>query len=521
MRKAHYPLSANGTLRALARFSFISHRKRPMATDYARTASYAIAQTEITNLAKAIAPLAASHPGMSGFELLTGGEKSFLRRLDMIRAAERSLDIQYYILENDRTGKLLLEALVDAADRGVRVRILMDALNLRKSDMLWPLLNTHRHIEIRVFNPFTTRDEPLLTCIKELFTGLGHFNRRMHNKAIIVDNQVAIAGGRNWGDSYFEAGSDFNFRDVDILAIGPVVEELSHSFDAYWNDDEAFPYKAIVKPRRVRQDVEKMREGLRTHWQEEMRKGTINLHAPLALQITHTITFLWAEAELAADPPSKVDMQVQDVISRPAQALAKLTQAAQREFIIVSPYFLPGKKGTAELRALVQRGINVRILTNSLASIDAVAAHAGYARYRRALLEGGIGLYETQPVPGTRPHSRRFSSASRNSLHSKTYMIDQRQVVIGSFNLDPRSINLNTETVLIIHSRELAEQVARMFEKAITPKSSFQVRMQEGRLQWFSVEKAEEKYYDSEPKAGFWRGVKARLLAFLPFEDQL
>lgn len=509
-------------LRSFSRLSLMSHRKRPLATDYARKSTYAISCNEATSLRSAIEPLAAGHAGKSGIELLTAGDKSFLRRLDMIEAAGCSLDIQYYILENDRTGKLLLQSLVRAADRGVRVRILMDALNLRKAEPLWPLLNSHRNIEIRVFNPFVTRDEPLLTRIKEVFTGLAHFNRRMHNKSLIVDNQAAITGGRNWGDAYFDASTDFNFRDVDVMAVGPVVDKLSRSFDAFWNDDEAFPYKALVKPCKSAKKIDRMRTQLHDHWQEEICKGTIGTQLPLPLQLAHgVIPLLWADVKLAADAPSKVDLQVQDVVSKPARALDKLRKAAQREFIIVSPYFVPGKQGTEDLKALVQRGIKVRILTNSLASIDAVAAYVGYARYRRALIEGGIELYETQPVPGTRPRSRRFSSASRNSLHAKTYMIDQKHVVIGSFNLDPRSINLNTETVLLIDSPELAAQVAKMFEKAIAPKTGFQLKMSEGCLQWFAVEKNQERYYYHEPKATYWRRLKARLLDFLPFEDQL
>lgn len=511
-----------GLMRLLSRFCFISHIKRPPATDYAHEHSYAVSSSEATALRSAIQPLSTMNPGMSGFELLTAGEKSFLRRLDMIVAAERSLDIQYYILENDRTGKLLLEALVCAADRGVRVRILLDALNLRKAELLWPLLNAHSNIEIRVFNPFTTLDEPLLTRIKELFTGLGHFNRRMHNKSLIVDNQTAIAGGRNWGDSYFDASTDFNFRDVDVMAVGPIVKKLSRSFDAYWNDDEAFPYKAIVKPHKAKKDVDKMRKRLRGHWEEEVCKGTIGSKLPLPVQLAHgVIPLLWAQAELAADSPSKVNLPVQNIVSKPSRALDKLTHAAEREFIIVSPYLVPGKKGVEDLKALVQRGIKVRILTNSLASIDSVAAHVGYARYRRALIEAGVELYETKPVPGTRPHSRRFSSASRNSLHSKTYMIDQSHVVIGSFNLDPRSINLNTETVLLIHSNELAAQVAKMFEKAISPATSFHVRMRDGCLQWIAEENNQERLYTNDPKSTFWRKLKVRLLDLLPFEDQL
>lgn len=496
--------------------------KRPVASDYERNETHAIAPTHDTALRRAIAPEIKEHHGQSGFKLLTKGDDSLMLRIAMIEAAERSLDIQYYIIINDVTGKLLLEALLRAADRGIRVRILMDDLNLRGSDATWSLLNSNHNIEIRVFNPFATIDEPLLTRISSIFTGLHQFTKRMHNKILITDNQVGITGGRNLGDSYFDASSDFNFRDVDVLAVGPIVPHLSKSFDRYWNNDEAFPLSVLHKINNDPKEVAKLREQLRLNWQEAMQKGNIAVQTPLATQLKNEkIPLIWARAELGVDSPSKINLPEEIVESKPELLINKIAEQAEHEFIIVSPYFVPGEEKNEELQSLVKRGVKVRILTNSLASTDVVAVHTGYSRYRQELVKEGVELYEMKPIPGTRPRSRRFSSSSRNSLHSKIYVADRRDVIIGSFNLDPRSVNLNTELVILIHSAVLGEQVISMFEKAIHPATSFHVVMEDNQLKWESEKDGKEQQFEAEPEAGFWRKIKANLFALLPFEGQL
>lgn len=493
-----------------------------MATDYVRTYSYALATTEKTELKETIEPEVNANSGQSGFELLIKGQDTLLRLISAIQATERSLDIQYYIIQNDLSGKLLLETILRAADRKVRVRILMDDLNVHSSDPTWMLLNAHPNIEIRIFNPFATLDETLLVRIINIFARINHFNKRMHNKIMIADNQLAITGGRNLGDSYFDVSSDFNFRDIDVLVIGHVVPKLSESFDKYWNDDESFPITAILKKSNNPEAIIKLREEMQLHWHEQMEKDTVISQIPLTVQLKNgQIPLIWASAELAVDSPSKIDSPKESVVSKPAVHLNKMAENAKQEFIIISPYFVPGEKGTQALQELAQQGAKVRILTNSLASIDAVAAHVGYRRYRQALVAAGIELYEMKPIRGKRPHSRRFSSSSRNSLHSKVYIADRHDVMIGSFNLDPRSVNLNTEMALVIHSPLLAAQVVAMFEKAILPTTSFHVTMNNATLEWISKKDGKEKRYQSEPEAGFWRKIKVNLLSILPFEDQL
>jgi len=516
MRKKHYMLLA-GLVLSIAAAIFFFDPKRPPADDYARSVTHAMAG-EDTPLGRAVAPRALSHRGESGFMLLSRGKDSLQWRLAAIEAAQRSLDIQYYMIENDNTGKLLLEAMLRAADRGVRVRILMDDLNLRGADPTWPLLNAHSHIEIRIFNPFATRDEPVFTRVSNVFTGLGQFSKRMHNKILVADNTLAIAGGRNLGDEYFDASGDFNFRDVDMLAVGPIVASMSRSFDSYWNGDEAFPLAALHPTPDNPQAVSGLRGLLQRHWQEEH----IAARAPVAGQLQHgEVPLVWAKAELAVDAPSKINLPKEQVGSKPGLLLNRMAAKAKQEFIIVSPYFVPGEGGTEALKALVDKNISVKVLTNSLASSDAVAAHTGYRRYRQALVEGGVELYELKPAPGAHPHSSRFGSSSLSSLHSKIYVVDRRDVIVGSFNLDPRSVTLNTEMLLVIHSPELAGQVITMFEKATRPSASFHVVLQGKQLEWVSTEEGQEQREGAEPDAGLWRRIKVNLFSLLPLENQV
>jgi len=521
MKKTHYALGALVLALIVTAIIFVDP-KRPSANEYPRTPSYAISANDSSALKDVIASKIVAHPGQTGFKLITTGKDSLLFRLAMIEAAQRSLDIQYYIIEDDMTGKLVLQALQTAADRGVRVRILMDDLNMRGSDTTWPLLNANPHIEIRIFNPFATRDEPLFTRISDVFTGLGQFSKRMHNKVMIADNQVAITGGRNVGDEYFDASSDFNFHDVDVLAVGEIVPHISKSFDQYWNNKESFPIAALHSLKADSKILSSFREHLQSHWQKKMQDDTITEPSPLTEQLKNDrIALLWANAELAEDNPSKIDLPKAATDSKPANRLDNIAANTHHEFMIVSPYFVPGDEGTQTLAALVKKGVKVKILTNSLASTDVIATYTGYRRYRKSLVEDGIDLYEMQPIPGVHEHSRRFSSASRSSLHSKIYVADRHDVVIGSFNLDPRSVSLNTEMVLVIHSPELAGQLNAMFEKATSPSRSFHLVIQNHQLEWIDSEDGKEHTYESEPDSSFWQKLKLDLFALLPFEDQL
>lgn len=476
-----------------------------------------------STLAQVIAPLTQSRPHYSGFHLIARGDKALAWRLGLMEAAERSIDAQYYSIMNDRTGKLLLEGLLSAADRGVRVRLLVDAIALKKSDPTWAILQRHPQVTLKVFNPVTTDRQDWAQRIVHILYHWSRIGRRMHNKVFIVDGQIAITGGRNLGDAYFDTNATFNFRDLDALIIGALVPRLCASFESYWQGKDAHAYHRVRSLRTGRRALKWLRKRLKRHWCRQTESGLLEPWPPIAHQIgAGEVPFVWAEAELAADSPEKLDEPRAIAQSKPGACLRALTERARQELLIISPYFVPGRKGVAWLGELCARGVRVRIFTNSLGSTDVVAVHTGYRKYRKAVLALEAELYEMQPIAGIKERSKRFASASRASLHSKVYVIDRKDVLIGSFNLDPRSIELNTEMAVVAHSTELAEQVAAIFEASVDPENSYRVTMEEGSLRWEGREEERNVVYRDEPKAGLWRRIQAELYSVLmPLEDQL
>lgn len=511
---------------------------RPEASEVPRTPSYALTQTTETSLGMALAPLLKQHPSLSGLRLVRTGQDAFTQRINLVEAAEKTLDLQYYSMHDDRTGQLLLEAVLRAADRGVRVRILIDDISLKEVNDELSVLNAHKKIEIRVFNPMTRESQSTLARLGNLITHFNDATRRMHNKALISDNQIAIVGGRNLGDEYFDAGPEFNFNDLDIITAGPVTARISHSFDDYWNNDNAFPISALHPPAANPARITDTRNRLKAHWEEVRRSEdrSILRHTNLVERIRNNqFPLTFAKAELAADEPEKIDLPPEAAPSKPAARLDQLLAKANSEFIAVTPYFVPQDDGVQWIKALVDRGIRVRIITNSLASTDVVAVHTGYSRYREDVLNTGAELYELKPVPGAPPDKKLLGSSSRASLHAKVYVIDRKEVVIGSFNLDPRSIELNTELALVVHSPEIAQEVAQMFEESISPEKSFHLlfsspgtdqaglnRTNAGtHLQWVTEIDGKETIFDSDPEAGFWRNVEDSLFSLWPGDGQL
>lgn len=495
---------------------------RPAASDYPRTASYAILSARGSALKSAIEKQVDAHPGNSGFRLVMQGEEALMLRLALMEAAEHSLDIQYYSFQNDKTGKLLLEALMEAADRGVRVRVLIDDITITKSDAAWGMLDSHPNISMRIFNPLATAEQGMLGTIAGLLTRLQHFSRRMHNKVFIADNQVSIIGGRNLGDAYFDNNNEFNFRDVDILAAGPVTGEISRSFDSFWNGKEAFPIKVLSGVSHSKDSISRMRTALKAHWRKVAEEGMFRNAQPIVRQLQDEKPGLvWAKAELAADSPCKLEKPQEEAKSRAMSHLEALAADAKREVIMVTPYFVPGDAGVTWLKGMVDRGIRVRVLTNSLASTDVIAVHAGYRRYRQQLVQNGVDLFELKPLPGKKVKRGRFASSSRASLHTKLYVTDRKHIVVGTMNMDPRSIRLNTEIALVIHDAGLGERLVSMFERAARPSSSYHLGLAGDALEWSSEKNDTPVQYDHEPEAGFWRTLKMRLYSILPFEGQL
>lgn len=510
---------------------------RPPASDFQRRASYALAPTETTPLAAAIAPLARAHPGESGFRLLISGTDALQMRVALARSATRTLDLQYYIAEEDNTGKLLLEAALRAAERGVRVRMLVDDLNFKDIDDIMAVLNANPRIEIRVFNPFSTAGEGPLARLGNMATHLDKLTRRMHNKAMIADNQIAIVGGRNLGDEYFDASPNLSFRDLDVLTAGPITRSISSSFDVFWNSPGSYPLRALNRQHFDPAQIKKVRNDLRQHWRTDAATFDAKpLNAtPLARQIgSSQLSLTWAKAELLADTPRKIDAPSDSYVSPPLHRLGELAAQAQKEFLVISPYFVPHDAGVELLADLARRGVKVELLTNSLAATDAVAVQAGYERYRVPMLKAGIHIYEFKPTQNERRHGL-VGLRSRASLHAKAYVIDRKILVIGSMNLDRRSASLNTELALFIYSPALADQVAQVFDRATSPSVSYRVMLvppdQLAKLKaaggpmsplyWTTEENGRTVHYDFDPDAGLWRNIMTGFFSMLPVENQL
>ncbi|WGS48956.1 phospholipase D family protein [Paraburkholderia sp. D15] len=510
---------------------------RPPATAFDRQVTHALSPTETTPLRTALAPLEAAHPDESGFRVLSSGTDALQMRIALARAATRTLDMQYYIANEDTTGKLLLGAALYAADHGVRVRMLVDDLNFKDIDQIMAGLNSHDNIEIRVFNPFGSAQGGVFERTTNLFTQIGHFTRRMHNKAMIADNQLAIVGGRNLGDEYFSASETLQFRDLDVLAAGPITADVSASFDDYWNSSIAYPLRVLNKQKFDPKVLDQTRDDLRKHWRENADPYNAKpLNAtPLAAQISgDQLGLTWAPAEFKADLPEKIARPSPDYVSPPMQRLADLMRDARQDFLIISPYFVPHESGVKAAGELTHRGVRIAVLTNSLAATDAVAVQAGYSPFRVPLLKQGVELYEFKPQQNT-PRAGIAGSRSRASLHAKTYVIDHKILVIGSMNLDPRSANLNTELALVIHSPALADQVAQIFARATSPDASYRVTLADSAqlaylrsigaplspLVWTDVENGQRRTYIFDPQAGLYRNALTGLFSLLPVNAEL
>ncbi|MBY0406566.1 MAG: phospholipase D family protein [Rickettsiales bacterium] len=494
--------------------------------------SHAIAKDTPTSLNVALAPAINAHPGESGFHVVTTGSEGFRLRLALIRAADKTLDLQYYGINDDATSNLMLEAVLRAAQRGVRIRFLLDNSTFGEVSKTLSIMDDFKNVEIRVFNPFYHPHESFATRLVTTFTELDNLGRRMHNKALIADNQMAIMGGRNLGDEYFEENADMIFKDLDILAAGPIVGHISGSFDSYWNSQNTVPVQQMKAKKASPETIQVMRKQLRDHWEEvaQTPKGKELLTSKLADDLkTAPFALQWARAELAADDPAKINKDAEDTTSRPFNTLRRMVENAEHEFVIISPYFVPRDEGVAWLAQLEQRGVQVRAITNSLASTDVVAVHVGYSPQREALLNSGVDLYEMKPIGGKRPRQRLIGKKvpAHASLHAKVFVIDTKDVMIGSFNFDPRSIELNTEITIAIHSPVIARQVMALFKEVTEPDSSYRVltRKQAGLegegIVWKTTENQKTAIYEHEPKAGFWRKLQKMAFSLLPIENQL
>lgn len=468
-------------------------------------------------LAKALKPYSLRSKGKSGILSVKGGPEALASRLALAGAADQTIDVQYYIWHGDRSGKRLAAELLRAADRGIRVRVLLDDLGSSAKDESLLLLDHHENIEVRLFNPVPNRAAKLLSMV----ANFGRTNHRMHNKAFVVDNQAAIVGGRNIGDEYFGADEERNFADFDVVAAGAVVRELSTSFDAFWNSSLSISIQALTKSAAKEEVFAVMRAKLESSLSgpekdpvlERARRSYANklLGSRLAWHPSH--------AKAVYDDPAKAsgsDATYQSLSSQ----VVPVMQSCERQLIMVSPYFVPGREGVTRLAEMCRKGVRVVILTNSMASNDVPLVHSEYKNYRKALIKAGVNLYEFKTAAPLKLSGTGISATPESGLHAKTFTFDEKAFYVGSMNLDPRSIKWNTEAGLLVDSPELSASLSRKILHIIE-NHAFHVTLADGKLKWTSLEAGILTSVKVEPQTTRWMRIKSVLLGWLPLEKQI
>ena len=535
----------------------------PANTD--RTASRALAEVESTPLGQLVQARRAQSTTRSdsAFYLLDGVDAALSSRLALVDGARRTLDLQYYAIHADVSTEVILQRVREAARRGVRVRILLDDFNSVGEDAQVLRLAFEPNVQVRLFNPLPGARNSMLGRIITSLHDVGRMQKRMHNKLFIADNAWGITGGRNLGDQYFGSGDKQNFVDLDVLAAGRIVRDMSASFDRFWNDDLAYPVQTLLDP----EDLDRLRKPQPAASTAQGTPGPLPQAQPSpVLPVTASPTVLpsvtatavvraerppldlraiplvWAPSTLLVDEPGKVGPGDDEVNAGDTviDGLMQLMQGARSEILIISPYFVPGARMMDVYGQLRKRGVRIRVLTNSLASNDAPAAHAGYARYRNALLDMGVEVHEMRSDPETAqallgsdkkqddrrsswfgggPGGSKGATRSRASLHSKAIIIDRQLAVIGSMNLDLRSQLKNSEVGLVIRSTALAQEATRQIENTINTAAYRLDRRDDGRYVWRAPPGASFQDDDSEPGASTKLKLFVRILGpFAPDE---
>jgi putative cardiolipin synthase len=459
------------------------------------------------------------HPGLTGIDPLVDPLEAFAARVDLARSAQRSLDVQYYIWRNDLTGTLLLEELREAADRGVRVRLLLDDDGIPWTlDDTLAALDAHSNIEVRLFNPFKIRRPKFIGFL----TDFARLNRRMHNKSYTADGAATIIGGRNIGDEYFGATDGVVFADLDVLAIGTAAVDVTADFDRYWDSASSYPVGQIPASAPLDEMDALDRKALAVKADPAASAYTTALEKTTDVRrlLDGALTLEWARTRLVSDDPAKglngappetlVIRQLQEILGEPT-----------RELDLVSPYFVPAEAGTRYFTQLAGRDVAVRVLTNSLEATDIALVHSGYARRRVELLSGGVELFELVRFPDITAaghHGANSAGSGGSSLHAKTFAVDAKRVFVGSLNFDQRSANLNTEMGLVIESPDLASRIEAIF-RSVAPQLAYSVHLNEkGKVYWIKRNGDALIRYDKEPNSTWMDRCGVWFFSILPIE---
>jgi putative cardiolipin synthase len=472
------------------------------------------------------------HPGQSGFRFVHDGIEAFATLDDMIKSAKHRLDLQYYVYHDDKTGKALAYRLLQAANRGVKIRLLFDDIFMSsKTDML-SLLDAHPNIDIKVFNPVSRKRflRPLM-----FFVNMARVNRRMHNKIFIVDDQIAFMGGRNIGDAYFSVKEHFHFKDVDILTIGPVVDQLRDSFDLYWGSRWALTYKKAYpylygfyyKSPSYNKSYREYKKIANSVWRSGYGKRVRAVRALRKLE-KGRLPLVWGKAEVMVDPPKKIWRFSRKDKKFLINQMRPYFRNVKSEVIIISPYFVPGRQGMRWIKSLRKRGIRVNVLTNSFASTDIGLAHTGYQRYRRRLLRWGVNIHEMKPHAFAR-QKKTFTwikSNPRSSLHAKIIVVDRRYVFVGSANFTLRSLTSNTEVMVLIDNKNVAKETLALYGYFTNTKNSYRVALRKSKsvqgpskeVVWETRIRGKKVIINREPKAKMLKHMGATMMSILPIE---
>lgn len=467
-------------------------------------------------LGQAIRPALDLHPGLVGVRPLSDGRAAFAARAVLAREAVSSIDAQYYIWQDDTTGLMLLDELRAAAERGVRVRLLVDDNGIPGLDALLAELDALPTAEVRIFNPFTLRRPKLLSYVFDF----KRLNRRMHNKSMTVDGVVTLVGGRNIGDIYFEYGEGTHHFDVDAIAVGPIVEDVAASFDAFWNSKSAYAAERVLAPSPgpaiARAAAEARASAMGAGYQKAIEDNALARRLK-----ARDVPLEWGQATLFVDDPSKGLGAARDdqIVVEKLFALAEETETS---LDLMSAYFIPGPRGAEVPERLARRGVRTRILTNSLDATDVLPVHAAYMRYRKGLIASGVELYE---LKSTREEQLDRSlpeilAGSASGLHAKVFGFDGTRIFIGSYNLDPRSARLNTEMGILVESPSIAATLAGQLDE---PAFAYRVEARgDGALAWIEdLGGGNARRYDVEPQTTVWKRSMARLISWLPVEWML
>jgi len=462
-------------------------------------------------------------PDQSAFSPLVTGQEALLARLVSARMADRTLDIQYYIWANDLTGLLMMDYVLQAADRGVRVRLLLDDLNQGKHQETLAILDTHPNIEVRMVNPFANRKAPWMDALR-----FSKVNKRMHNKVFIADNLLGIVGGRNIGNEYFWASEEFNFGDFDLWVAGPVVRDLSKEFDVYWNSEISYPIASLMPDfRALPEDLDQLRQRVRaatldakkTEYDKTLIE-TLKDHIFFAA----AQPIFWSTANVVFDPPAKFNQAPSEQNGMLRHQLRPIVERTEKEMILISPYFVPEDAGMAFFKDLQKKKVRAVVLTNSLASSDVATVFSGYKGFRKDLLNAGVGLYELKPTASatlTKTKKHMGSSSSQSGLHGKVFIFDRQKIFVGSMNLDPRSLELNSEMGVVVHSPQLANYVAESLLKNL-PDSSYKLSLTDkGDLRWEAYEKGQKFEFSKDPETSWWMRFKAGFMSLVVPTSQL